>query len=120
MAARLVRCEPWRSYPYLKSRVAAAQGAMRRQTVRHPRFSASYVYFKTLFECWAARGLCKESEAQGGTAATGNDVCKEYKAARVAYDYSTRGEDWATNAEWKCAHRSITFVSSRVPEPAVD
>lgn len=48
------------------------------------------------------------SEKQGGAAALGGDVCKEYKASRVAFDYSTRGEDWVTNAEWKCAHSSIT------------
>ena len=105
----LVRCKLWRSYPYLNSCAAFAQGAMRRQTVRNPRFSASSMYPKTLCKCWAARGLCKTSEVQDGAAATGNDVCKEYKASRVAYDYSTRGEDWATNAEWKCAHSSITL-----------
>ena len=95
--------------PLSECRADSAQGAMHRRMVRNPHFFASSVYLKRSVIAVAARGLCKGSEVQGGAAAAGNDVCKEYKASRVAYDYSTRGEDWTTNAEWKCAHSSITL-----------
>ena len=48
----------------------------------------------------ACMGVCVTigvSEDSFYAAATGNDVCKEYNASHVAYDYAMRGEDWATN-----------------------
>lgn len=48
--------------------------------------------------------LCHHSVSKviSCAAATGNDVCKEYNASHVAYDYAMRGEDWATspNKAW--------------------
>ena len=44
-----------------------------------------------------ARVTVVVSEDSSCAAATGNDVCKEYNASHVAYDYAMRGEDWVTN-----------------------
>ena len=48
----------------------------------------------TLVSLWSKNISC--------AAATGNDVCKEYNASHVAYDYAMRGEDWVTspNKAW--------------------
>ncbi|KAK9831416.1 hypothetical protein WJX81_003018 [Elliptochloris bilobata] len=49
--------------------------------------------------------------------ATGNEVCKQYNASHVAFDYAFRGTDWVTNPKgaWKCggSHQSpVDYMTS--------